>query len=376
MQIKCCNFERMADFIKQQRKRVILFGAGVIGTVTAPAILQKYGLIDNIECYIDNDHSLCGSHKLVYGKKIPVRHVYMLNNITADEFVVILNISRYASAIRQLNSYGHLAEMICFFLPMMCIQNFDIVAGMEDGAIKDFQEPVIPKVIHYMWLGKKEIPATLQKCIDTWTRCCPDYEIVQWNEDNYDVNKVPYMREAYSRGAYGFVPDYARLDILFQHGGFYLDTDVELLRSLDEMRYQSAFCGVEKWQVLNFGGCSGSVKGNAVIGEFLKNRQNINYLNQDGSENRTTCGFYDTVLAMRHGYKINGTVQKIGDLNIYTSDYFHPYDYMSGRINITANTFSIHHFNGGWLSEELAEENKKACQEFEKLYESAIDMDI
>ena len=171
------------------------------------------------------------------------------------------------------------------------------------------------------------------------------------------------------------MPDYARLDILFQHGGFYLDTDVELLRSLDEMRYQSAFCGVEKWQVLNFGGCSGAIKGNAIIGEFLKNRQDIIYLKQDGSENRTTCGFYDTVLAMQHGYKINGTVQKIGDLNIYTSDYFHPYDYMSGRINITANTFSIHHFNGGWLSEELAEENKKACQEFEKLYESAIDMD-
>lgn len=69
MQIKCCSFERMADFIKQQRKRVILFGAGVIGTVTAPAILQKYGLIDNIECYIDNDHSLCGNYKLIYGKK-------------------------------------------------------------------------------------------------------------------------------------------------------------------------------------------------------------------------------------------------------------------------------------------------------------------
>ena len=288
---------------------------------------------------------------------------------------MILNISRYTSAIKQLNTYGHLAEMICFFMPMMCIQNF-AAADMAGGFIKDFQEPVIPKVIHYMWLGKKEIPATLQKCIDTWKRYCPDYEIVQWNEDNYDVNKVIYMQEAYSRGAYGFVPDYARLDILFQHGGFYLDTDVELLRSLDEMRYQSAFCGVEKWQVLNFGGCSGAVKGNAIIGEFLKNRQYINYLNQDGSENRTTCGFYDTVLAMQHGYKINGTVQKIGDLNIYTSDYFHPYDYMSGRINITDNTFSIHHFNGGWLSEELAEENKKACQEFEKLYENAIDMDI
>lgn len=99
-------------------------------------------------------------------------------------------------------------------MPMMCIQNF-AAADMAGGFIKDFQEPVIPKVIHYMWLWKKEIPATLQKCIDTWKRYCPDYEIVQWNEDNYDVNKVIYMQEAYSRGAYGFVPDYARLDILF-----------------------------------------------------------------------------------------------------------------------------------------------------------------
>ena len=103
------------------------------------------------------------------------------------------------------------------------------------------------------------MPGSLKRCIDSWKKYCPDYEIKRWDESNYDISKSSYMKGAYESKKWGFIPDYARLDILYNYGGFYLDTDVELVRSLDELRYQPAFSGVEKWSVVNIGGCSGAV---------------------------------------------------------------------------------------------------------------------
>ena len=230
-----------------------------------------------------------------------------------------------------------------------------------------------------MWLGRKPIPDNLMKCIDSWKRFCPDYEIIEWNENNYDIEKHPYMKEAYEAKAYGFVPDYARLDILYTQGGIYLDTDVELKRNLDNLRCLKAFCGVEKWQIINFGGLSGAEKKHPMIKEFLDSRMNIRFYNKDGSLNKNTCGFYDTQVAIRNGYKINGETQTINDMCILGSDYFQPYDYMSGIVNETKNTYSIHWFNGGWLDEKMKianEESKKVYMDFYRKALANESMDI
>ena len=118
---------------------------------------------------------------------------------------------------------------------------------------------MIPKKIHYCWFGSGELPDKDKKNIENWKKLCPDYEIIRWDESNYDYKKNKYMKQAYKSKKWGFVPDYARLDILYHHGGIYLDTDVELVRNLDILRYQRAFCGVEKWGNINLGGCSGAV---------------------------------------------------------------------------------------------------------------------
>ena len=110
---------------------------------------------------------------------------------------------------------------------------------------------MIPKVIHYCWFGGNEMSALEKKCIESWKTQCPDYEIIRWDETNYDVTKNLYMQQAYAAKKWAFVSDYARLDILYQHGGFYLDTDVELLQSLDALRTHAAFAGI---------GCTGGVQ--------------------------------------------------------------------------------------------------------------------
>lgn len=371
MKIVCSTFDEMERYIITENKRIVMIGLGVIGRVIVPQILKKVHLDDRVDFCLDNDARKWGMNFFIGKRNICIQSIENIDKIETDKVVILLNISRFSEVLHQLEQYKQLESVCCYITPMLCIHNFK--NNDYSVSIHDFDTPQIPKVIHYMWLGKKELPKFLIDCMDSWKKFCPEYEIVQWNETNYNVNKHPYMERAYAQKAYGFVPDYARLDILYHYGGFYLDTDVQLIKSLNDLRYQEAFCGVEKWQTLNFGGGSGAVKGNADVLKFLKAREKIRFLNSDGTENRTTCGYYDTLTAIKYGYQINGQIQKIGSMNIYPSEYFHPYDYMSGHVEITTNTFSIHRFNGGWLSPEMKLSNIKAVEKFNILYRESLE---
>lgn len=370
MEIRCCSFANMAADIRSKNQRILLYGAGVVGTVTTPEILRECQLFPYVECYIDNDDKKCGSVIKTGEYSVPVNSVQYLKGLTDHNKAILLNISRYAKVLEQLEALEQTKEMTCYIMPVLCIYNF--YNQKLYGVFHDSDTQRIPKTIHYFWLGGKPIPQKLKKCIDSWKRYCPDYEIIQWNENNYDVSKNRYTSQAYQKKAYGFVPDFARLDILYHFGGIYMDTDVELLRPLDELLYQDAFCGVEKWQVINFGGCSGAVPHHEIIGELLDYRKEIPFTDENGVDNKNTCGYYDTKVMLLHGYKINGTPQQTDGINIYTYDYFHPYDYMSGRMDLSKNTFSVHHFNGGWLDEAMKMLNLKTMEEFKQICSKMI----
>lgn len=359
------SFEKLRDEVINSDKKIVVYGAGVLGAITAAAIINEYAMNSYLDSYVDND-IYRQQDKVKVGKDlISVHAVSYLLEFKSEDIVVILAVSRCGQILEELETFENLKNCSCYILPMMCIMNFGNKEIIFNNRQSDIE--LIPKKIHYFWLGGKNIPLHLQKCIDSWKKFCPDYEIIRWDENNYDISKNAYMKEPYKAKAYGFVPDYARLDVLYQYGGIYLDTDVELIKSLDDLLYQDAFCGVEKWQTLNFGGCSGSKKHSIAIGEFLKAREGEHFVYEDGHLNTYTCGYIDTLVAMRYGYTINGKNQKILDMNIYSSDYFHPYDYMSRRLEITANTFSIHHFNGGWLDENMRSENKRISDNYNEL---------
>lgn len=370
MKIKCCSFKEMSNDITSNKKQIIMFGVGTIGVTSALGILVDYNLCNYIDCYIDNNASLWEQEINTFIANYKIKSPDYLRKCIPDKTVILINISRYADVIEQLHQMDLPDSMVCYIMPMMCIHNFS--QCNNQGVLKKYNHPVIPKIIHYMWLGGKNIPNNLQKCIDSWKRYCPDYEIKCWNESNYDVNKNLYMKQAYENKAYGFVPDYARLDILYNYGGIYLDADIELQRNLDDLLYQDAFCSVEKWQVINFGGCSGAVPHHKSILSYLQLRSEIPFINADGSLNKYGSGLIDTTVALQNGYRINGQNQTISDMVIYAYDYFHPYDYMSGECEITENTFSIHHFNGGWLTEVQKAENKKTASNYNLLYQSAL----
>lgn len=239
----------------------------------------------------------------------------------------------------------------------------------EKQEVKIVSEPLIPKKIHYCWFSGNPMPDYLKKCMDSWYKYCPDYEIIRWDESNYDIEKNLYMKQAYEAKKWGFVPDIARLEILYEHGGIYLDTDVELVRSLNELLYQNAFTGVEKWGSINMGGCSGAIPKHSIIKKILDFRINERFIMENGLLNLTTCGYYETKPLMMLGMKPNNVIQKIEDMSIYSSDFFQPYDYMSGETQLTVNTFSIHHFNGGWIDDKGKEERRRTMELYQRILE-------
>lgn len=369
MKIKCCSFEEMSEDILDNNKKILMFGAGAIGQITVPEILKEYNILEYLDCYLDNDKKKWGECIDLQSGNYEIKSPEYLMQCT-DNTVILINISRFAEVKEQLERMECTHNMLAYIMPMMCIHNMCSKKSLGKPVL--LNQPLIPKKIHYMWLGGKTIPDKLQKCIDSWKKYCPDYEIIEWNENNYDISKHIYMKQAYDSKAYGFVPDYARLDILYNHGGFYLDTDVELLKSLDEMRYQEAFVGVEKWQVVNLGGCSGAIKGHPMIKRFLDVRQEVYFLDQFGNQNKNTCGFYDTKVILDSGYKMDGRSQCVNGMNVYAYDFFHPYDYMSGILNETENTRSIHYFNGGWLDQNMKEQNEITKNNYMKLYKESL----
>lgn len=205
---------------------------------------------------------------------------------------------------------------------------------------------MIPKVIHYCWFGRSEKPKLAQKCIASWKTFCPDYEIIEWNEDNFDVNMNGYTRMCYEQKKYAFLSDYARLLVVAEHGGIYFDTDVELLVSPDFLLDHEAFWGFETPEYVASGLGFGSVAHGTVIEAMLREYDQL----LDGQHGTIGCPHLNTAALVQLGLQQNGTYQNVADAIILPSDYLNPYESATGRIKKTANTISIHWYSATWMN--------------------------
>lgn len=221
------------------------------------------------------------------------------------------------------------------------------------------KEYPIPKVIHYFWLSGEEKPESVKKCIESWKKNCPDFEIKEWNSTNYDSNKHPYTKRAYADKKWAFVSDYGRLDVLYQYGGIYLDSDVEVLKDLSPLCSYNAFMGFENSELVDLGQGFGCVPGLPIIKEMMESYNGNNpYELRDGKEQYIECPRLITQVLLRHGLKQNGLKQTVGDVEILPVDYMCPLDFDTGCLKITPNTLSIHHYAGGWYGKKAKIYNK------------------
>lgn len=211
---------------------------------------------------------------------------------------------------------------------------------------------MIPKKIHYCWFGKGEKPKLAKKCIASWKKYCPDYEIIEWNEDNFNVNVNGYTKMCYENKKWAFLSDFVRLWVVYQCGGIYFDTDVELLRNPDFLLHNQAFFGFETdGKEQNNGSTnSGLAFGSVASGLALKTMIDEYASLLDGMHGVEMCPKLNTVALIRLGLKPNGEYQELKCATIYPKEYFNPYESTTGRLNKTKNTVSIHWYMGSCLT--------------------------
>ncbi len=221
---------------------------------------------------------------------------------------------------------------------------------------------MIAKVIHYCWFGRNPLPESAVKCIESWRKVMPDYEIKEWNEDNFDVNIIPYTAEAYSVGKYAFVSDFARYWIIYHHGGVYLDTDVEVVKPFDDIVGKGAYMGIESmckvipedlvgYPMVNPGLGIGAPAGTDFYKKVLDYYSKLRFLRDDGSIIGGTVVAHTTRLLVEEGLQKHDGQQQVAGILIYPEDYFNPFDDITGRLNITENTRSIHWYARTWLKQ-------------------------
>lgn len=340
---KMSYVKKILEEVTKRNKRVICYGAGMV-LHHCEHILNRIGIASNIYCILDRDVKKNGKRIKIAGREIQVRSLQSMSNCKLDEFVVLVTCEKFEEVREQLREYSFYS--IYNYADINLEYKKTMVPYRELGLNS---EQVIPKKIHYCWFGKQQVPKEFQNCIASWRKLCSDYEIIRWDETNYDYTKNRYMVEAYNTGNYAYVTDIARLDILYNHGGFYMDVDVELLKNLDMLRYNNAFFTFGEWPAINTGVICGAKAKHLIIKEIRDNGRNEKgFLDNNGiKDSRTNC-YYETEILSKYGLKKDFSDQMLGDVRIYSSHYFDSYGTLGRNLNITEDTIAIHKCAGSW----------------------------
>ena len=218
---------------------------------------------------------------------------------------------------------------------------------------------MIPKIIHYCWFGGNPLPPLAEKCMASWKKFLPDYEIKEWNESNFDVNIIPYTAEAYKARKYAFVSDYARYWIIYHYGGVYFDTDVEVIRPMDNILSKGAYMGFEWNPGKNTYGLVASglgfaaEKGNNVIKMILESYGQSSFkIDPITSRPTATVIQFTTDVLVKCGLEKKAGIQNVSGINIYPAEYFAPIHFVTKRLHITSNTYTIHQYMASWVDKK------------------------
>lgn len=349
MQLKKCSMEEFNQRTKS--KKIVCFGAyvmpvGMCNTYRELCLEERIAfLVDNDVNKWGQDFDLCGYFKKVLSPN------ELVQKVDADTIILITS-GYYAAIIEQLEQYQELNNTECYVYPLMQ----SLYSSYENVPVKHSEKPLIPKTIHYFWFGGNKKSDVIKRCIDSWYKYCSDYEIIEWNESNYDLKKNRFFREAYQERKWAFASDFARLDVVYRYGGIYLDTDVEVIRSLDDLLYNEAYFGLGNYGRIATGLGFGSIKEGNIVKKLLKIYENRSFYNGNGSIDLTTCTMKETPIFEEMGFVPENKFQKIEGAVIFPSDVFCPNVPGTDIVNITKNTYSIHHNDFSWANEREKEQ--------------------
>lgn len=345
MKLYNCDVYCLKEIVS--KKKMVCFGAGRV-LKNFISFYRDLHFEEDIDCIVDNNKDNLPNKLKIGNVEIPIITVEQFKKM--KDYILLISCFDVYGVYKQLSVYSELNEIFCFASNFIRSET-----NCKEEELRKYpknyrltQKQLIPKKIHYCWFGKGEIPEQNKKWMESWSKYCPDYEIIRWDESNYDITKNNYMYEAYQAGKWGFASDYARLDIIYRQGGIYLDTDVELLKSFDELLYQEAFSGIESTRNINWGLGFGACKGCNIIREVRDFYINKNFINKDGSLNLVAAPILQKDFLNKKGYINNGEYQVINNMTVYPEKVLSAKCNLTGRILPTDHTFAIHHYDGSW----------------------------
>lgn len=349
------------EFINQvKRKKIYCFGAG---KYLQYFIDSNYGI--SVEAVIDNFRWQDKTPVYINDKAVSVISVDTFAGMCDKDCAIVITCLAIEEVLKQLDAISVCDGMDCYI--ELFLENY-----MEHTEIRIENKPVqevIPRKIHYCWFGGNEMPDEYQRYIASWRKYCPDYEIVRWDESNYDVHKNRYIHEAYEQKKWAFVSDYARVDILYQEGGIYFDTDVEVIAPFDEFLVWDLFCGFEQYNYISWGLGIGAVKGHPILKSVLDVYKNMSFIQEDGSLNLKTCPMIQSEVMEQYGFIRNGKFQTKSGVAVFPWEFFAPLQFNECFGRITEYTHSIHHYAASWLDSKVVTARNIWGERFRKIKE-------
>ena len=358
MKLYNSHYERFLEYIKG--KNLICYGVGKMLDEMSEVFTNLSELCSSIQL-VDSSTDKCGMVREVYGNNYIVTGLKEALSSSPDA-VILITSGAFLEILKTLEECVP-DDVIVFSFLLMRKENYEkelITIEDCDEILGKHDTEQIPRVIHYFWFGGKEIPDDYKKNIETWHKCCPDYEIIRWGEENCNLDECKYVKEAYEQGRYGFVPDYFRLKVIYEQGGIYLDTDVKLLKALDELLFLEAYAGFEDNAKVALGVGFGARKGFQILKEMYEAYENLSFVNEDGTLNTIASPTYQTEVLKRHGLKCNGHMQTVDGMTILPMNYLTVQSNHTGRQYITKNSFSIHQYAASWFTDKDRESKRRA----------------
>lgn len=349
--MKFKSVSSFSDFIEKTKdKRIVQFGLSTGWDYYEKAFEDvRHNIIDRTDFIVDNDKSKHNKTYNILGKRIHVYDTDVLCSLKNEIILIVVSLAYQKQICEQIKAMNIPDTVDCYSLPLMSYGMGTVDNSAVDEYFKSHLKRIIPKIIHCFWFSGEEKTELYKKCINSWKKYCPDYEIIEWNSQNYDVMKNEYMYEAYQNRKWAFVSDYARLDVLYEYGGIYMDMDVELISSLTPYLSAEGFFCRQADGFLDLGSGFGVEKNDELIGKMLATYDGRKFVGSDGELDKTAQPQWLDSILNDNGIRKNHNSEIIGKYIVLSNDYI-----MCDKGNDLYDSaiIGIHWHNGGWLDEE------------------------
>ncbi len=321
-------------FEKLKTKDIICWGNGKhYRNITYP-FLQKSGLIENLKGFAN------ASDK------------EKLAQMDSDKTVILITVTGYDEILGQLKADERLSvfeAVPAIYLESLYEDMLLLSVNKPPLNYRKEDKPVIPKLIHAIWFSGDPMPELYLRCLESWKKYAPDYEIKIWNMETYKPDRCLFFEQAIEHRNWAFASDYARADLLYRYGGIYMDLDVEMLRPVDDLLYNDAYMSFESLDRIECGSGMGSRPGHPIIKEICESYEKRPYLKADGTWDNSTCPVRYTQVIEKHGLKKDGGFQFVEDITVYPFEVLTGKSFDTGIIYSSDLSYTVHHHNGSWI---------------------------